>query len=201
MKLIPCHQVLPKPVTKGSAPVARAVTAAELLLANDGGYLGLGWLVEEGRDVLPDCASTLHWQLKDGGSLAFEEVTFWTSLLNPTMLSKLPPSPPLLSSEGYPTPHALTLVASWPRTDPQGWFELVGQLWRTIGGAGFESPNDGQTSSLNLSTLGWSGNEALIRAMQDNGSLWNECWVASQRGGHHVFEIPDSLSAPLPHST
>jgi len=40
-----------------------------------------------------------------------------------------------------------------------------------------------------LSTGGWSGNEDLIGAMQENTMFWLMCWVSSKRGGHFVFEL------------
>ena len=43
-------------------------------------------------------------------------------------------------------------------------------------------------------TGGWSGNEDIIRAMQDNYLFWGLCWVMSKRGGHYWFEIPIKLT-------
>ena len=43
-----------------------------------------------------------------------------------------------------------------------------------------------------ISTAGWSGNESIIYAMQNNKSmLWNLTWVQSRRGGHHIFELKE----------
>jgi hypothetical protein len=40
-----------------------------------------------------------------------------------------------------------------------------------------------------ISTGGWSGNEALILALEAN-LFWLFYWVQSNRGGHYVFEVP-----------
>ena len=45
-------------------------------------------------------------------------------------------------------------------------------------------------NQLELHTIGWSGNEAIIEAMMENGLLWFLTWEKSVRGGHHWFEIP-----------
>lgn len=41
-----------------------------------------------------------------------------------------------------------------------------------------------------FSTGGWSGNEDLIRAMEQNWMIWSLTWVQSRRGGHYIFEDP-----------
>lgn len=39
-------------------------------------------------------------------------------------------------------------------------------------------------------TGGWSGNESIIVAMQENYVFWGLTWYSSERGGKHVFKIP-----------
>lgn len=38
-------------------------------------------------------------------------------------------------------------------------------------------------------TGGWSGNEDVICALQQNFSFWSLFWVKSIRGGHYYFKI------------
>jgi len=42
-----------------------------------------------------------------------------------------------------------------------------------------------------ISTGGWSGNESLISAMENNHILWSLIFVQHRRGGHYIFEIPE----------
>lgn len=44
-------------------------------------------------------------------------------------------------------------------------------------------------STLYLSTLGWSGNEEIIGAMEQNFSFWSLAWMKSERGGHYTFTL------------
>jgi len=31
----------------------------------------------------------------------------------------------------------------------------------------------------------------IIRAMEENNSIWSLVWVQSRRGGHYIFEVSD----------
>lgn len=88
-------------------------------------------------------------------------------------------------SDGYPIQKELDTVASWSHT--RGFPELmefVHTLWW--------NPKWGWTQegdTYKISTGGWSGNEDLIGALQDNTLFWVCCWRASYRGGHYEFEV------------
>ena len=43
---------------------------------------------------------------------------------------------------------------------------------------------------LYLSTGGWSGNEDIVDALQQNFLFWNLYWVKHTKGGHYWFRIP-----------
>lgn len=103
----------------------------------------------------------------------------------------------LLDEDGYPTEYALDLVEKWHWIDVKGWFTLIHQLWylKSWGWQEGNEPHDWMEDKTvyryNISTAGWSGNEAVIDAMQKNGMLWNVTWVQSRRGGHFIFEDSD----------
>lgn len=105
-----------------------------------------------------------------------------------------------LDEDGYPTQDALTIVELWPYNDTEGWFIFINSLWHLKSWGWCEDIIDPQTRlgyghvsnpirEYNLSTAGWSGNEALIRAMEENDMLWHTTWTQSRRGGHYIFEV------------
>lgn len=103
----------------------------------------------------------------------------------------------MLDDDGYPTKSALDVVRLWHWTDAKGWFKFIESLWhlKSFGWSEGELPddwkNDTMTYQYHLSTAGWSGNESIIRAMQENDMMWHLNWVQSRRGGHYIFELRD----------
>lgn len=104
---------------------------------------------------------------------------------------------PMLDEDGYPTQAALDIVEMWHWSDPKGWFKFIESLWamKYFGWAEGETPHDWKPNTVTyiyeISTAGWSGNEAIIRAMQENVDSWEFNWVQSRRGGHYIFELRD----------
>jgi hypothetical protein len=98
---------------------------------------------------------------------------------------------PMLDEDGYPTEAALAVVSNWTFSDPIGWFQFIRSIWYCAGQAFFEDRKPNKITDFRMSTVGWSGNEGIIKAMQRNPILWSNCWVQSRRGGHHVFEVKD----------
>ena len=94
----------------------------------------------------------------------------------------------LLDDHGYPTEAAQEIIRLWHWSDPRGWFVL--SAW-SEGTQPSERDKTEWVYLYNISTIGWSGNESLIRAMQSNDMLWHTSWVQSRRGGHYIFEIKD----------
>jgi len=101
-----------------------------------------------------------------------------------------------LDEDGYPTEEFLTSIEIWrdrPYTDLLDWIK---PYWR-YSDFGYwtqqEEINQHKrlVTAYRLSTGGWSGNESIIRALQDNHIFWSICWVSSHRGGHYVFEVRD----------
>ena len=44
-------------------------------------------------------------------------------------------------------------------------------------------------SKLELHTIGWSGNEAMIMALMKNSMFFPLYWMKSTRGGHYYFKL------------
>ncbi len=90
---------------------------------------------------------------------------------------------PEFDKDGYPTDNTLKAISNWPfKDDLPGLIEFLRAAWmypeRFVEGL----------QSLELHTGGWSGNEDIIRALQEN-VFWHLYWQRSERGGHHYFEF------------
>ena len=102
-----------------------------------------------------------------------------------------------LDEEGYPTEEALDKIEKWHYNDPRGWFKFIENIWhlRSWGWSeGYFKDHEYDPADkyqYHISTAGWSGNESIIRAMQENNILWYYAWVQSRRGGHYIFEVRD----------
>jgi hypothetical protein len=91
--------------------------------------------------------------------------------------------------DGYPTEDALELIKSWPWQDTDGCFNFIRQMWQW-NNMMWTQTDDGEKITYNISTGGWSGNEGLVSALQENHVIWMFTWVQSKRGGHYIFELP-----------
>ena len=105
-----------------------------------------------------------------------------------------------LDDDGYPTDDALEIIELWHWNDARGWFKFIESLWayRDWGWKEKDEPHEWEDHKqykdkivhrYYISTAGWSGNESIIRAMQDNDFMWYLNWVQSRRGGHYIFEL------------
>jgi len=103
---------------------------------------------------------------------------------------------PYLDEDGYPTDAALDIISLW-NADVDDWFTFIEKLWY-FSSHGWNSAIEQdennpirQVKRYYISTIGWSGNESIIKAMEQNEVyLWGTTWVSSRRGGHYVFEYP-----------
>lgn len=93
----------------------------------------------------------------------------------------------MASERDYPTQDELDKIVKWPPPDWKGLFEFVHSIW-WMADWGVDCDGD----NYSFSTGGWSGNEDLIGAMQQNFIFWSLCWVSSKRGGHFEFKLPDT---------
>lgn len=89
---------------------------------------------------------------------------------------------PEFDNEGYPTEETLKAIREWPSNDHAGLLKFCLAAWEVK--EYFLPVGD----SWRVSTGGWSGNEAIIEAMQANIAFWHQYWKQSTRGGHYVFE-------------
>jgi hypothetical protein len=91
------------------------------------------------------------------------------------------------SARDYPTKEELLKIKNWPPPDWKGLLEYVKTIW-WMPQWGWDQAED----KYHVSTGGWSGNEELIGAMQENFLFWSMCWQSSHKGGHFAFKLPDS---------
>jgi hypothetical protein len=105
-----------------------------------------------------------------------------------------------VNDDGYPTDDALEIIKLWHWDDARGWFKFIESLWayHDWGWKEKDEPHEWEDHKqykdkivhrYYISTAGWSGNESIIRAMQDNDFMWYLNWVQSRRGGHYIFEL------------
>lgn len=98
-----------------------------------------------------------------------------------------------LDNDGYPTEEALKKIREWNYADFTGWMEFIKSIWNYVDWGWYETeePDWIDSSRTNhvyrISTAGWSGNENIIRAMQQNTFLWAIGCESWRRGGHYVF--------------
>lgn len=97
----------------------------------------------------------------------------------------------LLDDDGYPTDEALEIIKRWPMFQYKELFEFIRGLWHLRDWGWREEAIEGGIR-YSISTAGWSGNEALIQALQHNRNFaWLMTWYQSRRGGHYIFEVKD----------
>jgi len=87
----------------------------------------------------------------------------------------------------YPSEAELDEIRNWPFE--KGFHELLSYVQGIWWGGKDYFAKHGDTHWC-VSTVGWSGNEEIISALQSNFIFWSLCWEASRRGGHYIFRIP-----------
>ena len=102
-----------------------------------------------------------------------------------------------LDNEGSPTEAALEKIRKWPYLDADGCLDFVASIWHIPSfGLSYElrpaerevcHAEDGD-SFVRFATGGWSGNEELIGALNDNQMVTTLTWQISSRGGLHIYK-------------
>lgn len=95
-----------------------------------------------------------------------------------------------MSEPSYPAESQLRLIRDWDYKDFPGLMEFIRPIWE-FADVGYWQ-QDGVI--YRISTAGWSGNEDIIGAMQENQMIWVMNWYQSRRGGHYIF-APTTLGA------
>lgn len=91
--------------------------------------------------------------------------------------------------DGYPESDDLDRISHWNENDPHGLIKFITRLWWPGDGYGVQL----RGRVLSLHTYGWSGNESIISALQDN-LFWVFYWEKSFRGGHYWFRLNTTTS-------
>jgi hypothetical protein len=100
-----------------------------------------------------------------------------------------------LDSDGYPTEELYDAIENWSSFMIPELFDMLEKCWWGVKAYGTMAryKKDGK-NFISMSTVGWSGNEALIRALRNNSYyIWDEVFYQENRGGHFIFII-DSVA-------
>jgi hypothetical protein len=85
--------------------------------------------------------------------------------------------------DGYPTDEELDKIKTWDYKDYCGLMAYVHARWK-YADCGYWEQKD---KTYKLHTAGWSGNESIVNAMQENIMFWLLYWFSTTRGGHYIF--------------
>ena len=94
----------------------------------------------------------------------------------------------------YPTEEALRRLSTID--NPKDALDDALALWNDVYGSASEElrPHErehlGDGRFIRFATGGWSGNESIIAALQENRFAWLMTWYLSSRGGLHLFKYP-----------
>ena len=99
----------------------------------------------------------------------------------------------LLDNEGYPTEYTLEKIKNWEIRGDHDFLEImefIKSVWH------YPPYVTKEGNVYILVTLGWSGNEDIIGAMEQNLRLHAFYWYSSQRGGKYIY-APINYDAPI----
>lgn len=142
------------------------------------GVPGWGWVVH---------CSNFH--LKRTAKTREEAVEKWN-------LVSLTARKPEFDEVGYPTEQTLEDLFHWGTSSKsvlQALFDFIEEALNLDYGS-FSVEGE----KIRIVTGGWSGNEAVIGALQQNLAFWGLCWEFSHRGGLHWFYSPEYVFRAVP---
>ena len=85
-------------------------------------------------------------------------------------------------------------IRAWSASDHVGLMSYLRSIWAYVAWGWTETQDVDVYSKCaynvyDISTAGWSDNEALIEALEDNSCFWAMCWEQSRRGGYYIFRV------------
>jgi len=96
----------------------------------------------------------------------------------------------------YPSDEQLETIKAWDvlKTGIKPLVEYVRELWKygddyTYLRKGKDKLFKKPCMKFELHTFGWSGNEQIVYALEQNFMFWCNSWNQTNRGGHYRFEI------------
>ena len=103
----------------------------------------------------------------------------------------------IFDTDGYPTQEALDYIKNWTCAFIDGDY-VLGQYYKNVDFTDlieylqliwyYDDAVVYEDGLLEIHTLGWSGNEDVIRELR-NTTLWTFKHKATQSGGHYYFRI------------
>ena len=93
-----------------------------------------------------------------------------------------------MSDNTYPSDESLKLIREWPRDNFLGLMDFVRDIWN-YPEWGFMITQEIDERVFELHTGGWSGNEEILSALQENTMFWAMSWESSRRGGHYILKV------------
>ena len=97
-------------------------------------------------------------------------------------------------SQDYPTDEDLKLIEEWDYNDFETLAKFVQSIW--YHGEDYARLDDWKKDEFKreyrmftLITGGWSGNEDIVCALNNNQMFGMLCWHTSSRGGLHIYHI------------
>lgn len=94
---------------------------------------------------------------------------------------------PSKPTDEYPDEADLERIKQWDYSDIRGLLDFIQSIW-WMPDWGFQLKGK-KVLRLSLHTGGWSGNESLIEAFQNNYVAWSLGWEKTLRGGHFYFKF------------
>jgi hypothetical protein len=93
-------------------------------------------------------------------------------------------------NNSYPSEEDLTTIENWDSfNDPMGLINFIEPMFEEYGVVRVTANIEEQGLDVYMATGGWSGNESIIEALQNNYMFWSLYWQESKRGGGYLFTI------------